>query len=58
MKTKTTMVQKNAMFQQRGEVIGWELPLVHMAFEFHTGVLELKFFIRYGMVGSDGSWTL
>lgn len=37
------MVQKNSMFYQRGEVVGWKLPLVHIIFEFHTGVLKLKF---------------
>ena len=37
------MVQENGMFQQRKEIIGWKFPWAHMAFEFHTGVLKLKF---------------
>lgn len=28
----TMMVQKNIMFYQRREIIGWKFPLVHIVF--------------------------
>lgn len=43
---KTMMVQKNGMFQQREKVTGCKPSLVHIVFEFHTGVLKQKFCVK------------